>query len=293
MVIITLKGGLGNQLFQYAFGRRIAKERNEQLYFNIRPLVSNSDRATPRDFKLEGLPNTIIAAEEHAAAFNDLFFGTREAVIISDENTPKKEISATINDPKIKAILIDGYFQDEFYFEPYKEMIRSEFQTLLNNYYHKSGLPDNLIPGDQESVGIHVRRTDYLEPAKMLVHGICESDYYEKALEIIQSKLSYPHYYLFSDDSGEAEKVVNGMVKITTNVSALMEKTPSNDNDLIELAIMMRCKNFIIANSSFSWWGSYLSDADPKLVVSPKNWLLSENLKSRSEEIALPSWIRI
>jgi hypothetical protein len=293
MVIITLKGGLGNQLFQYAFGRRIALERNEQLYFNIRPLVSNSDRATPRDFKLEGLPDTIIANEEHAAVFNDLFFGTHEAVIIGDDNIPKEEISSTINDSKMKAILIDGYFQDEFYFAPYKELIRKEFQTFLNKYYDNSGLPDDLVSAEQDTLAVHVRRTDYLEPAKMLVHGICEMDYYKEALEVISSKLTVPKYFLFSDDPIEAERLFDGVLLEKTNISALLEKTPSKDNDIIELALMTKCKNFILANSSFSWWGSYLSDADPKLVIAPKKWLLSKELKNRAESIALPFWIRI
>jgi len=293
MVVITLKGGLGNQLFQYAFGRRIALERNEQLYFNIEPLVSNRDKATPRDFKLEGLPNTKIAGEEEADAFKDLYYRTAEAIIISDENTAKENISSLIHNPKVKAILLDGYFQDEFYFEPIKDFIRNEFRSLLDTYYLNAKFPDHIVPGDQETVSIHLRRTDYLEPAKMIVHGICDIDYYEKAIGIINSKLSDPHYYLFSDDPQEAQKLFAGLLKQNINVSAWLAQAPSKDNDLIELALMSRCKNFILANSSFSWWGSYLSNADPKLVVAPTSWLLSEELKSRSEDIALQSWVRI
>jgi len=293
MVVITLKGGLGNQLFQYAFGRRIAIERNEQLYFNIRPLISNRNKATPRDFKLEGFPGTKIAGEEEVATFNDLYYGTHEAIIISDENTAKENISSTINNPKVKAILLDGYFQDEFYFETCKELIRDEIRSFLDQYYMKATLPANVVPANQETVCIHLRRTDYLEPEKMLVHGICDLDYYEKALDIIYSKLSDPHFYLFSDDPQEAEQLFDNILANKTNVSAIMDKSPSKDNDLIELALMTRCKNFILANSSFSWWGSYLSDADPKLVVAPTSWLLSEELSSRSVDIALQSWIRI
>jgi hypothetical protein len=291
MVIITFRGGLGNQLFQYAFGRRIARERNEQLYFNIDPLVHNRDRATPRDFKLEGLPDTIIANEEHANAFNDIYFGERRAKIISDD-TAKETISTIINDSKYKAILIDGYFQDEFYFEPVKELIRDEFKKLLNSHLNTELLTD-LVPPLEESVSIHVRRTDYLEPAKMLVHGICGIDYYKKAIEIVKSELSNPHFYLFSDDTEETERLFDGLLQEKTNVSALMEQKPSKDNDLIELALMTRCENFILANSSFSWWGSYLSDAEPKLVIAPKSWLLSEELISRGEDILLDSWIKI
>lgn len=293
MVVITLKGGLGNQLFQYAFGRRIAMERNEQLYFNINPLVTNRDQATPRDFKLNLLPNTEIADEGVASEFNDLYFGKHEAIIISDENTPKQNISSLINDPKVKAILLDGYFQDEFYFEPCKDFIRDEFRSLLDTYYLNATLPAHIVPGDQETVSIHLRRTDYLEPAKLIVHGICDIDYYEKAIGIINSKLSDPHYYLFSDDPQEAQKLFAGLLNQNTNVSDLLAQAPSKDNDIIELALMTKCKNFILANSSFSWWGSYLSDADPKLVIAPTSWLLSEELKTRAEDIALPSWVRI
>ena len=292
MVVITLKGGLGNQLFQYAFGRRIAIERNEQLYFNIKPLISNRDKATPRDFKLERLPNTLIADEDDARRFNDIYFGERRAKIISDD-TPKADISSIINDPKVKAILIDGYFQDEFYFEPSKEFIRQELKLFLDTYDMNATVVNKLLPRDQDTVSIHLRRTDYLEPEKLLVHGICDVDYYEKAIKILNSKLSNPQYYIFSDDPQEANQLFDGLLDKKTNVSGLLAQAPSKDNDLIELALMSRCKNFILANSSFSWWGSYLSDADPKLVIAPTSWLLSEELKSRGEDIALPSWIRV
>jgi len=292
MVVISFKGGLGNQLFQFAFGKRIALDRNEQLYFNLKPLIKNKEKATPRDWKLDGLPDTIIAEEEHANAFNDIYFGERKAEIISDE-TPKGKISDIINDPNIKAILIDGYFQDEFYFEPCKELISQQIKTLLNKYYKEAQVSDNLLPVGDQTVSVHVRRTDYLEPAKLLVHGICDIDYYQQAIETIESKLIEPQYYLFSDDPAEADKLLTGILPNKTNISSVLSQVPSKHNDLVELYLMTQCKNFILANSSFSWWGSYLSEAEDKIVIAPEKWLLSEELQSRADDIALPSWIRV
>jgi len=291
MIIIRFKGGLGNQLFQYAFAKRIAIERSEQLYFDLRYLTSNVYSFIPRDFKLERLASYKMIDDSAEKNYRD-FYGTKNAICLTDD-FPKKDISSLINNSSIKAILLDGYFQDEFYFAPYLDLIRSEIKTLLKSYYPNGQLSSRLINSERETVSIHLRRTDYMQPITKSVHGICEIDYYVKALGILNSKLSNPYYYLFSDDTQEAQRLFENLLKEKTNISAIVQQAPSKEDDLVEMAMMSTCKNFIIANSSFSWWGSYLSDAKSKLVIAPKRWYLSENLRREAEGIILKSWIRI
>jgi hypothetical protein len=291
MVILRLKGGLGNQLFQYAFARTIAIQRNAQLYLDLGYLTLSKYRFTPRDFKLERLGNYKLVDSSIEAAYKELNAAGHTTFI--PEYYPKEQVWATVHNPEVKAILLDGYFQDEFYFMPCLNIIRKEFKSFLSSYYPAGNIPRDIINDRRETVAVHLRRTDYLQPSILRTHGICEADYYEQGLNIIKSKVSSPYFYVFSDDVQEADRLFGRLIKEKTNVSAILQQVPSQDNDLIELSVMTRCKNFIIANSSFSWWGSYLSDADPKLVIAPKQWLLSEDLRREAEGIVLQSWIRI
>jgi len=291
MIILRLKGGLGNQLFQYAFARTIALRTNRQLYLDLGYLTLAKYRFTPRDFKLERLGNYKLVDGSIETSYNEFHAAGHTAYIY--EHFDKDKVWATIDNPEMKAILLDGYFQDQFYFTPFLNQIRNEFKSFLNSYYPSRNLSGDLINSRRQTVAVHLRRTDYLQPSILHTHGICEADYYQQAVAIMKSRLSSPYFYIFSDDTQEADRLFSNLLKEQTNISVILQQAPSKDNDLIELALMSRCKNFIIANSSFSWWGSYLSDADPKLVVAPKQWLLSENLRREAEGIVLQSWIRI
>jgi len=295
MVIVRLKGGLGNQLFQYAFARALAEYRNERLIFDLSYIRDNPLHFTPRAFKLSRLNNYTILDQDSVDAYNE-YYRDGKTVYISDDFL-KQVIGPTIDHPSVKAILLDGYFQDEFYFLPYVEVIKQELKDLLNHYYNQYlesyAVDPVVIDAHLDTVSVHLRRTDYLEPATLKAHGICEPAYYEEALQIIHSKLDSPKFYLFSDDPKLANLIFAQMIEKNLNVSDVLQQAPIDNKDLIELYLMTRCKNFIMANSSFSWWGSYLCEADPKITIAPKNWFLDPKLKQMSEDIVLNSWIRI
>lgn len=290
MVIVRLKGGIGNQLFQFAFGRAIAERRKEELFFDLTYLTVNPLNFVPRDFKLKLLTNYRIADHSVLEDFGTLY-EIGNAAFISDE-FPKRSISRILNDLKIKAVLLDGYYQDEFYQMECGDLIKNELKDFLN-FYFNADIAKLLIYKGQETVGIHLRRGDYLTPAALEVHGICEANYYQNAMEIIKTQLDDPHFYIFSDDSMQAEEMFSSLIGEKTNVSGIINQLPSPDNDLIELALMSQCKHFILANSSYSWWGSYLSDYPDKMVIAPKNWYRNEQMSKLSDNISLESWIRI
>lgn len=291
MIIVKLKGGIGNQLFQFAFGRALALYRADELYFDLSLLTEDIPNTTPRPFKLKYLTNYKFFENNSIDSFNEIV--KRKKAIQIDDNFSKDQLDAFINDVEIEAIYLDGYFQNEFYFYPFLDHIKNEINALLDFHYQLSGINDNkIISSTQPTVSIHIRRTDYLKPSTLRVHGICEFNYYQEALAILRSKLSYPHFYLFSDDELIAEQMFSTMNE-KTNISSFINNLMVQDKDLVELALISKCGHFIIANSSYSWWGSYLSKQIDKIIIAPRQWYKHPGFSQQSEDIALASWIRI
>lgn len=290
MVIVKLKGGIGNQLFQFAFGRAIALYKRDQLYLDLTFLTENPMNFVPRQFKLEQLKQYFIADSEMFEEFN--YHYANGSVVYIGDDFPRFLILDVLNDQDTKAIVLDGYYQDEFYFLGFQNRIKKEFREFLQTYLSCGQLTD-FIKRNNEAIAIHIRRGDYLLPATLKFHGICNAEYYQHAMTMMQSSHINAQYYLFSDDEEEAEKICSGRATSVINVSAHIKNGGMQDKDLTELALMTQCNHFILANSSFSWWGSYLSEAPNKLVIAPKKWYQDEQMEQSAEDIALDSWIRI
>ena len=143
-------------------------------------------------------------------------------------------------------VIFEGYFQSEKYFEDYNEDVRKLFGIY----------PNNCKDSKSNKVAIHIRRGDYLN--NPLFHTILEKGYYEKGKNIIESIIIDPEYVYFSEDiqwvkeNFKNDAVVQGL------------------SDIEEFKLMVNCKGFVIANSSFSWWASWFSQSD--VIVAPKNW---------------------
>jgi hypothetical protein len=293
MVIVRLKGGIGNQLFQFAFGRAVALERKEELYFDLTYLTENPLKFIPRDFKLTFL-NDYELIDNLTVLQVNTWYNQGHVAYLTD-SFPKTSILAVLHQKETKAVLLDGYYQDEFYFLNHQDYIRREITELLDYHLQISDAAIELRPDTDNHVAVHVRRGDYNLPETLKVHGICDIDYYAEAIQTIKSKLSNPHFYLFSDDVQEINAIFRQLLDPVemTNISACIKESGLRDKDLIEMAIMSRCKHFIIANSSFSWWTSYLSGHPDKIVVAPQHWYQDKGLSQLAEDLALKSWIRI
>ena len=137
---------------------------------------------------------------------------------------------------------------------------------------------------NNNSVAVHIRRGDYLSnPKARYFHGILGQDYYKKSITYIRKKLKKPSFFIFSDDIHLVKKTF----PFFNNKNYTFINTNSAMNDLY---LMKNCKHFIIANSTFSWWGAWLSTNKSKIICSPKKWSRS---KSAQTDIIPKSWIRI
>ena len=134
------------------------------------------------------------------------------------------------------------------------------------------------------SVGIHVRRGDYLKEKQYL--GICELDYYTKAIDIMKEHFVCPSFYIFSND---LEWCREKLEVLTGKENTVYVDWNKGNESYQDMRLMSYCKGLIIANSSFSWWGAFLNQEENKFIVAPKRW---KNTKYNLE-IQLPEWTLI
>jgi len=290
MIITHLIGGLGNQLFQYAMARRIAYKNNITLKLDI----SDFAMYKLREFKLDKFNITAeIATQEEIWRFKKnryrilgTFFSLYNSVLPFNSRSIIKE-RYFYYDPEITKILddvyLEGHWPSEMYFLDIKEMLSEEFTLKydMNNYHQAL---KNQIK-NTESVSIHIRRGDYVSnPVVNKIHGTCSQNYYKKAVKVITNKIDNPHFFIFSDDPVWVKE--NFKIPFTSTVVR-----SDDQRDYEDLILMSNCKNHIIANSSFSWWGAWLNPREDKLVISPSRWYQGADYDTR--DLLPNSWITI
>lgn len=292
MIIVRLIGGLGNQMFQYAFGKALALKYNTILKFDTLSLLDRSNTLyTHRDYELDVFDiEKNVASSLHINKFKN---STSVIAKILTNLSPKlsyKTINEEgfvfdSNDLKEKTNLyLNGYWQSEKYFIEYEAQIRKSF------FFKKEASLDNkqILKQIKEtaSVSVHFRRGDYvsLESAKE-VHGVCSFDYYYRAIEMIASKEKNPFFYIFSDEPEWVKE------NFKLNFPSLIIAHNSGKKSYEDLRLMSACKHNIIANSSFSWWGAWLNENNKKIVIAPRLWFLNRTVNT--EDLIPVKWIRI
>jgi hypothetical protein len=173
---------------------------------------------------------------------------------------------------------LEGFWQSEKYFSTIKEEILDifYFDALFNDKF-KLTIKQITNP---ESVALHVRRGDYLTNKN---HLVLDLEYYEKAIKYLTIKLKNPKIFIFTDDID--------WCKLNLKINLPYHYIHGN-KDWEELKLMTLCNHFIIANSTFSWWGAYLNKSLLKIVICPKIWFPESNYKN-IEDIFIQNWIKI
>jgi hypothetical protein len=285
MVITKLQGGLGNQMFQYALGRKLSLHLNMELlldtsiygvdkalgdgrlyglqYFN----VTGRD-ALPEEIRAVGYPHGIFIKK-----MQDRF----ERAILRRNHT-KFEPSVL---GKKGDIYLNGFWQSEKYFKDIRDILLKDF-SLRGPLSVVASTIAEIIRKESHSISLHVRRGDYAANEKNIrVYGDhCNPEYYAKALTAIIKDGS--HVFIFSDDI----KWVQENLDIPCQKPYISSVVP----DYEQLVLMSLCHSHIIANSSFSWWGAWL-DNKKDTVVAPSVWTPGIDLPI--DDILPPGWIKI
>jgi hypothetical protein len=292
MIIIRIYGGLGNQMFQYAFGYAISKKLNSRLIIDALDFKNYKIRKFKLPYfpiKFEYISQEDIAIFRHenkTPIIKNIFYKFKK-LILNYKYVKEPYYHFWPNYNQIKSCsYLDGYWQSEDYFIKYDKELRECF-----NYKNTNPAAINYLKKIQstESVFIHIRRGDYISnEAAYKVHGICSDDYYNTAIKIIESKCSKINYFIFSDDIDFVKK---NMFKYFDNKTFIELDANDDSTDIEELALMASCKHAIIANSSFSWWGAWLIDNSEKVIIAPQKWFADPAIKTDGR---LPkSWIKI
>lgn len=166
-----------------------------------------------------------------------------------------------------------GYFQSERYFKDSEELIRYYFD------FKDELIDDEKIEIAKKSCSIHIRRTDYLNFPEY--HPFPGIDYYEKAIKLMRD-MGISDFIIFSDDIEWCKKNFGSFFKYSEGLS-----------DIQDLALMSKCKNHIIANSSFSWWGAWLNNNKDKKVIAPSLWFGPAKKNVITNDLYCSDWIKI
>lgn len=309
MIILNLKGGLGNQLFQYAAARHLALVKNVPLKLDCWSSYKNDP--FHRSYKLSyfNIIENFISEDEisNLLAKGEFFrkiirFVSRKVksriliYIISQINTCFKlqyyvEKSLNYNEQLIRLknkgiIYLDGYWGSEKYFHDIENIIREEL-TVKNVPDEQNQTMINEILA-VESISLHVRRGDYIShPDASKVFGMCSMEYYDAAIKKLSEKIENPHFFIFSDDQEWVQK--NLILPFPTTYVTLN----GSEKDYEDLRLMSLCKHNIIANSTFSWWGAWLNSNPHKTVIAPKIWFRDPliNAKVKFEDLYPAGWV--
>jgi hypothetical protein len=264
-MIITLMGGLANQLFQYAFGISVAQERGEQLFFTR----NRVDNDVKRSYGLDTLQTSIrFVPQESETKFYDGGLFNPDVYKVAPGTT------------------FIGYWQTEKYFNA--PMIREDIQLAKPPSEKTLRLAEEIMR-TENSTFIHVRRGDYVsEKHTSDFHGNLSQGFYDRAIERIRAS-AHANFFVFSDDPEWCRTAFPGF-RIVDHNRPGDGKTAGLEHE--DLWLMSLCRHAIIANSAFSWWGAWLGDGQKgRMVIAPKQWF--QNPNQTDVDIVPDRWVKI
>lgn len=294
MIIVKLMGGLGNQMFQYAAGKRLAKLHKTELKLDKGILGKPvQEGVTPREVELDLLRvNLLWASRQEIDSYRNKGSGKYLRVMQRKFPFLFREMYlaesghgyySRFNQLPSK-VYLDGFWQSEKYFADIRQILLSEFKPMEN----LSGLNSEWISNIKScnSVSVHIRRGDYVTNTQANhFHGVLPMSYYHDAVSFITKDIMNPVFFVFSDDPNWVKD--NFRLDYPTYIiSHNMAR-----NSVFDLELMSACQHNIIANSSFSWWGAWLNASPQKIVVAPKFWFRDN--PSLADDLIPSSWHRL
>jgi glycosyl transferase family 11 len=295
MVIVQLNGGLGNQMFQYATGKRLALTNQVPLKLDLTYLLARNyeESRTNRDYALDIFNLQVnFASEEEISNFtvpryqNKSYFWLKKLLTKERNVIREKQFSFDKNILLAgKDCYLTGNWQSHKYFDDISKELREDF-TIKNCFSQLSQEFEQKIKLSN-SVCIHVRRGDFVSNSKInRCHGHCTLDYFNKGISLISNQVKNPHFFVFSDDIDWCKEHFNLDYPCT-----VVQIENTNKRFATDLKLMISCKHFIISNSTFACWAVWLNEQKKKLVIAPKNWFLKK--KYNTEDLIPNDWIKI
>lgn len=255
MLYCHMLGGLGNEMFQISTLYALAKDRNQN--FCISNKTSTITHRSDEDEWFKTIFRKIPQVSSRPREIDYIF----------------RENGMSIQSfPLRQNMEIFGYFQSDNYFSKYKNEIVELFLDYKNDL--------NLKEFDKPTIGIHIRRGDYVKLQH--AHVVLPVSYYNNALNLMAQKLGFENvqqmnetytFVIFSDDIDWCKKAFFNNKNV---------KYMEGNKAVVDLYYMNMCDHNIMANSTFSYWGTYLRDNTDRIIIAPKNWF-NPNFRKPSE----------
>lgn len=266
MITCISKGGLGNQLFQYAAAKSLAL--HHQTDFKIYNREYDID--TKRSFLLDKIfgPESFVTTNE-LPTFSSARKLASKLQVWNKRHYVKEKQGASKDDffSIPKDAVIDGYWQNH-------QFISAEVQKDLKEEIGP------IILKPKNMVAVHLRGGDYFSNSAIQKHhGNLTEDYYKKAIHEITKAIPNAEFHLFSDEP----RAFEWEFLIKENIMWM-----SQGDTLKDFHSLKSYQNYIIANSSFSWWAAYLAMNSESQIIAPSNWFQDEKLKEFNP--TMPQW---
>ena len=295
MIVTRLMGGMGNQMFQYAAARALAQRLGTDLRYEL-SYLGQADGHTPRHFELHHfrIAGAALTASENLrfGSQSGASLGQRAVARIVRTLRPRHsyEEPEGLFDPHCLNLpddtVLSGRFQSPLYFDAIADILRADFQITTPISPQGQALIDRARTS--RSVGVHVRRTDYISnPIYARVLQALPCAYYEQALNHVRATLGPDtEIFVISDDIAWCREQ-----PVFRDAAVFVDLSDTPSPAIEEFAVLRQCRNFVISNSTFAWWAAWLSEAARKLVIAPRAW--SRNPRW-DEALRLPSaWVTL
>jgi len=297
--IVKLMGGIGNQMFQCAFGKALEKHTGIKTLYDKswleeiqKTIVGDTNRNAEgiciRPFELYIFKNLDVEyaskaqidyckASKLPGVFRKLLKKEKYVHMVTESNPFRyDERLLRFATPKY----FEGYFQNEAYFEELKLELQRWFELppLRDDDIYTKNLLQK-INAAENSVFIHVRREDYVTLGQLV-----SQDFYRNAVRYIQERMKNPKFFLFCSEEPE---YIRNHFDIGVDYELIGEQNKTRETFYENMRLMMACKHAIIANSTYSWWAAWLTDWPGKIVIAPSSWI------DNQDEIICENWIKM
>ena len=265
MIRLNLMAGMGNQMFEYAYARALSLQYHEKLEINpyfmtLAGLGAGRKRYFNNVLSYLNLPEEITFMNKgkgYLCGVPDI----AQFVALRKYNNGAK----LHGEKQFQQMCKKGKIYTESYFELYRDQIKKELHVRKEPSDKNKEKIEELQQCN--AVCVHIRRGDYVSNEKNRALVVCDETYYKRGMEYIAERVENSVFYIFSDNLQEIN-----WIKENYHFDYNVQYIELNNLDYEELRLMYQCKHFIIANSTFSWWGAYLSANEDKVIIAPATW---------------------
>lgn len=302
-ITIHLMGGLGNQLFQYAFGRRLALANHARLYLDASGYAANTGPEPARGLRACGLSHfniagtfieipldqtglrpslerkwrKILPAVRRCADLTKPYYRRRE--IVEPKSNYARFDQRVYDRIFTGSISVRGFWQSERYFADIEAVLRPELTLRHDLQGRNAELADKIFSTD--SVAVHVRHGDNATTVAPTL-GVLARSYFETAVQAISRAVPAPEFFVFSDDIPWAKD----FLALSLPTAFVEGNGPTDAHE--DLRLMSFCKHHIIANSTFGWWGAWLGRKDGQIVYAPRRYY--QNIDRPNPDLYPAAW---